>query len=772
MRRSAKVVLWAAVSVLLITIIITSFSHVKWWPLVDDIRWTVTSGTAAFLAWLGLLDGDEDERQYRQWFFLGTLFYFIGQVFWDILPYFGLRGFPNISDAFYLMLGPCCLMGLFTILKLHVDHTKRIATFLDVSVISIAVIGLVLVLYLSQNPSKHWLQTSVLVLYPIGLLSAAGLAILINPFLKLKPNSAILILSAGLLIEGVIWMQWNSHSLNGKPASGSFLNVMFSVADLFIGYGAMRWSCVITDQPRLALLYKRIQRSIPLLAMVVGIVILVILFFGEVEPIGKGVAVVSALCMIVLAMTRQSLLLSDSEKLIQSELKVIEVNERYEYLANHDVLTDLPNRRLFQDRLTHAVSMAKTHQYELALLFVDVDRFKLVNDSLGHADGDLLLVKIVERVNSRLREQDTFARWGGDEFIVLLENIDSRTQAAVIAQSIIELFDEPFELSSKRKVSIGISAGISLFPLDAIDSSSLVRFADLAMYRAKDRGRNNHQFYTTELTVEAESRFILEGKIRNALKNADYELYYQPIMERKEGSETQKLIAAEALIRWKKSEQEIVMPSDFIACAEETGLINPLGKWVLEQACQQLASWDVQGYKQINLSVNISPVQLHDEHFVENVRNAMEMSGISENRLTLEITEGAIMRQEEDAVVILLALKALGVRISIDDFGVGHSSLAKLRHLPLDELKIDRVFVKDIPANKADMQIASAIIAMAKGLQLDVVAEGIETEAQLMFFAKQSCERYQGYLFSRPVSSEDFFSLLTSDAHLNDYQTV
>lgn len=760
MRYSAKVALWFAASVVLIATITTYYVPEQWWLLIDNIRWTVTSGMSAFLVWLGFLDGDENERKYRRWFFFGTFLYFIGQVFWDIQQYLNWTGFPEISDIFYLMLGPCCLIGLLTTLKIQVEKTRRTAVLLDIATITVSVIGLVLVVYLSQNISSNWLQTSVLVLYPIGLLSAASLTILISPFLKLKPSKAILILSFGLLMEGVIWMQWNSRLLYGRPESGSILNIMFSVADFFVGYGAMSWSSATTNDSHLISFYKHIQRSIPLIAMALGVVILVILFFGETEPVSRGVALAAALSMIVLAMTRQSLLLVDSERLIESDAKIIEVNERYEYLANHDVLTDLPNRRLFQDRLMHAISMAEQHQYELALLFIDMDRFKSVNDSLGHADGDLLLEQLSGRIKSELREQDTFARWGGDEFVILIEKIESRTQAAMVAQNILTLLEEPFALVNHSEVCIGASIGISLFPLDAKDHAKLVRCADLAMYQAKERGRNNHQFYTSELTFQAKNRFDLEAQIRNALKLAQYELYYQPIMRYQEETGESKLLGAEALIRWKRSEQEVTMPNDFIPCAEDTGLIIPIGKWVLEQACQQLAMWDAEGYGKINLSINISPVQFHDKSFIANVRNALQQSGIAANRLTLEVTEGAIMKQEENAIDILQALKSLGVRVSIDDFGIGHSSLAKLKLLPLDELKVDRAFVRDIPDSKDDMQIASMIVSMAKGLRLDVVAEGIETEEQLEFFAKQGCERYQGYLFSRPVPAADFAALL------------
>jgi len=761
MRFSAKAALWIASGVLLITAIAAPLSPDLWKASLDNIRWTVVCGAMAYLAWLGFYDGNADERRYRRWFFLGTLLYFIGQLLWDVLSYSsGWGTLAYVSDFFYLMLGPCCLVGLLVALKMHVEKVKKTAVLLDVATITISVIGLVLVFYLSHTNSDHWLQMSVLVLYPVTLLSAASLAILINPILKLKPTTANYLFAIGLLMLGVNWMQWNVNLLNGVLEPGTILNASFSVADLCIGVGAMGWHYSATSHSSLILFYKRIQRGIPLVAMFFGVMTLITLFLVAVDPAEKIVALVTALCMITLAMTRQSLLLRDSELLVESNAKVVAFSEQYEQLVNYDELTGLPNRRLFQDRLVHAINMAERHQYELALLFINMDRFKSINNSLGHAEGDLLLAQLANRIQSKLRAQDTFARWGGDEFVILIERLDSRTQAAKVAKNILKLLEEPFDLPKKGSVSIGASIGISLFPFDAHDHARLVRCADLATYRAKKKGRNNHQFYTSELTLQAKSRFNLDAKMRKALKLGQYELYYQPIMEYEEETGETTLIGAEALIRWNISEQEVISPNDFIFYAEDSGLILPIGKWVFEQGCRQLAMWDAQGLEQLNLSINISPVQLHDPNFIEYVRRAMKDYGIAGARLTLEITEGAVMKQEDKATDILLELKSLGVRVSIDDFGIGHSSLAKLRYLPLDELKVDRAFVKDIPDNKDDMEIASMIVGMAKGLRLAVVAEGIETQEQLAFFAKKGCERYQGYLFSRPQSAENFSKLL------------
>jgi len=755
MSRSVKTILWTTLAIMLVIMIVSQYISPQWIPLLDNLHWTLSSGASACFAWIGFQNGSLEEKRPRRWFFLGTLSYFFGQLLWDVQQYIHWNAFPAPADIFYLLLGPFCLIGLLRVINTKLEGAKKTAAWIDLATISISVIGLVLALYLSNDTDRYLPQMLAVISYPIGLLSAASVALLINLFLRLKPCWPNYIFFLAFMIEGSIWMQWNLGVLDTQIEQGQLLKNMFSVADILIGLGAMGWRAELSESVRQAAVSRFILRMIPVASMLISVLTIIIIFFDTVVPVAKFVALISALLIIVLAMLRQSLLLVDSERLLEADRLINEANLRYEYLANHDVLTGLPNRRLFQDRLTHAISMASRHHYELALLFIDIDRFKDVNDSLGHIQGDLLLVELVNRLKSRLREQDTFARLGGDEFVVLMENIESKNQAALIAQTIIELLEAPFTLKNDHQVVVGASIGISLFPYDAENDVQLIRNADSAMYRAKENGRNNHQFYTAELTRIAHARFTLDTQLRQAIENKQFTLFYQPIVEYDKDTKLTKAVAVEALLRWYRNGNELVMPNDFIPFAEDTGLIVPIGKWVLQQACRQLVAWDAQGLINLKLAVNISPKQFHDVNFLGSVKAALGESGLGPHRLTLEITEGVIMEQEDRAVEILLALKALGLRIAIDDFGTGHSSLSKLRFLPLDELKIDRVFVQNIPDNNDDMHIASTILAMAKGLRLHVVAEGIETEEQLAFFAHSHCGQYQGYKFSRPLAAAD-----------------
>lgn len=755
MSRSVKTILWTSLAIMLAIMIASQYVPPQWLPFLDNLHWTLSSGASACFAWIGFRNGSPEEKQPRRWFLLGIASYFVGQLLWDVQQYFHWNAFPAPADIFYLLLGPCCLIGLLQVLNAKLEGAKKVAAWIDLSTISISVIGLVLALYLSNDTDRRLPQMLAVISYPIGLLSAASVALLINLFLRLKPCWPNYLFFLAFMIEGSIWMQWNLDVLDTQIEQGQLLKNMFSVADILIGLSAMGWRAEVSDSLRQIAISRFIQRLIPVASMFISVLTIIVIFFDTVVPVAKFVALISALLIIVLAMMRQSLLLVDSERLLEADRLINEANLRYEYLANHDVLTGLPNRRLFQDRLTHAIAMANRHHYELALLFIDIDRFKDVNDSLGHIQGDMLLVELVSRLKGRLREQDTFARLGGDEFVVLMENIESKNQAAVIAQTIIELLEAPFTLKNNQQVVVGASIGISLFPYDAENDVQLIRNADSAMYRAKESGRNNHQFYTAELTKIAHARFTLDAQLRQGIEAKQFVLFYQPIVEYDKDTKLAKVVGVEALIRWYRNGNELVMPNDFIPFAEDTGLIVPIGKWVLHQACKQLVAWDALGLSDLKLAVNISPRQFHDANFINSIESVLNESGLNPNRLTLEITEGAIMEQEDMAVEILLALKALGLRIAIDDFGTGHSSLSKLRFLPLDELKIDRAFVRNIPENNDDMHIASTILTMAKGLRLHVVAEGIETEEQLAFFAHSDCEQYQGYKFSRPIPAAD-----------------
>ncbi len=435
---------------------------------------------------------------------------------------------------------------------------------------------------------------------------------------------------------------------------------------------------------------------------------------------------------------------------------------RFEHLAHHDPLTNLPNRLLLQTSLRHALDTAERYKRHIGVLYIDLDRFKNINDSLGHPAGDELLAALARRMLDRLREDDTLCRLGGDEFLLILENLQRPEDAASVAQNLIGLLGQPFRLSSGHEVYVGASIGISLYPEDGASCTELIQHADVALYQAKESGRNTYSFYTPALTLAANERLGLEARLRRALAQDEFVLHYQPQVDSRTGG----LIGCEALVRWNDPEQGLISPARFIPLAEETGLIVPLGEWVLRQACTQARAWLDAGLPPLDMAVNLSARQLRQTDLAERVAAVLQQTGLPADQLKLEITESMIMGHGEEAVVMLQALKALGLRLSIDDFGTGYSSLAYLKRFPIDELKIDQGFVRDITQDGNDMEIAAAIIGMAHSLHLKVLAEGVETEVQRGFLQQQGCQAFQGYLFSRPMPAEEFTRLLGDSGSL------
>ena len=443
--------------------------------------------------------------------------------------------------------------------------------------------------------------------------------------------------------------------------------------------------------------------------------------------------------------------MTDISQLKQSE-------ERLEHLAHYDPLTNLPNRLLVQSRLEHALKLAERSRQRVAVLFIDLDRFKNINDSLGHPVGDELLRAIAKRLSGRLREGDTLGRLGGDEFLLILENVRQPEDAAEIAHTLIGLLEAPFRLPNGHDVYVSASIGISLFPSDARTVTELVQHADAAMYQAKDHGRSTYRFYTSTLTSVVNARLDLESRMRRALAQGEFVVYYQPQVDIVTGAVT----GCEALVRWNDPVKGLVSPAEFIPLAEDTGLIVPLGEWVLRTACAQASSWSQAGQPPLTVSVNLSGRQLQQPRFVQQVADILGRTGLPASQLKLELTESTIMGRGEEAVAQLTDLRALGLSLAIDDFGTGYSSLAYLKRFPIDELKIDQGFVRDIPLDINDMEIAATIIAMARNLKLKVVAEGVETPEQLAFLTQQGCHAFQGYLYSRPVPAAEFDRLLSA----------
>lgn len=429
------------------------------------------------------------------------------------------------------------------------------------------------------------------------------------------------------------------------------------------------------------------------------------------------------------------------------------------YMAHHDALTGLPNRRLMQDRLNQAIMSARRKQRHVAVLFLDLDRFKVVNDTLGHDTGDFILKDVARRLVSCVREGDTVSREGGDEFVMILPDLERPEHARVVADKIIKDLTRPVEIGG-HEIHITPSIGISHYPNDATDVHQLLKHADNAMYQAKDAGRNTVRFFTNDLNFLLSKRLEIEGRLRKAIENEEFFLRYQPQVDIPSG----KICGMEALIRWNDPQKGEIFPKDFIFVAEELGLIVPIGEWVFRTACQQLKRWEEDGLPQVTISINISPRQFMSRKLVSTILQIVRETGANPRLIELEITETMIMRNVEQSIETLSRLRSVGMLVAVDDFGVGYSSLSQLKRLPASSMKIDRSFIMNVPEDASSGSITEAIIAMSKRLKLRCIAEGVETRQQLDFLRANHCEAFQGYLFSRPVTALEATAMLKAQA--------
>ncbi|KVW96941.1 EAL domain-containing protein [Thiobacillus denitrificans] len=427
------------------------------------------------------------------------------------------------------------------------------------------------------------------------------------------------------------------------------------------------------------------------------------------------------------------------------------------HLAQHDFLTSLPNRLLLTERFLHAIGMAQRNRKQVGLMFLDLDNFKHINDSLGHAIGDQLLQSVANRLVACVRTTDTVCRQGGDEFVILLAEIGQPQDAANIAETLRAALDIP-HLIDGHELHVTLSIGISIFPDDGIDVESLMQNADTAMYHAKASGRNNYQFFRAEMNARAVRRLFVETSLRRALRQGEFLLHYQPKIDLASGAMT----GAEALIRWQDPDLGLVYPAQFVPIAEENGLIVPVGRWVLREACRQVQAWLDSGLHAVPVSVNISAMEFRHENFLEGLALILKETGLAPRYLQLELTESILMHSVEASASVLEALKAMGVQLAIDDFGTGYSSLSYLKRFPIDTLKIDQSFVRDIVTNADDASIVAAVIGMGRNLKQRVIAEGVETQEQLALLQARHCDEGQGFHFSHPVSARDFARLLVT----------
>jgi diguanylate cyclase (GGDEF)-like protein len=430
-------------------------------------------------------------------------------------------------------------------------------------------------------------------------------------------------------------------------------------------------------------------------------------------------------------------------------------NRKLRHLASHDALTGLPNRLLLDDRITQTIAQADRQSHEFAVLVIDLDRFKIINDSLGHRAGDELLREVAQRLKSAVRSVDTTARLGGDEFVILLGPPITESEALTVARRVIELMEPSMRLLG-IDIHISPSIGMAFYPRDGRTVDTLLAHADAAMYTAKERGRNNVQCYAEGMSAGTQERVRLESELHEALHAGQFELHYQPKVD----TTTGRVNSAEALIRWRHPQRGLLQPADFIGIADDCGLLDDIGQWVLHEACRQAKAWQEAGLPRMRVAVNLAPSQFRLTNLVDQIRRALDAAALDPQLLEVELTESAVMSDAEESILILEAISSMGVLVSVDDFGTGYSSMSYLRRFPIDKLKIDRCFVEEMTRRSEDASIVRAIISLAHSLHLKVIAEGVETSEQLALLADLGCDQYQGFFFSPALSAEKFVALV------------
>jgi len=843
----------------------------------ENMHWTFSIFAAALLSAIGYRRNRSSfSSKTALWFFIGFTGYAVGMLIWDIQALLSYSGFPAPSDFFFLWLGPSISIALFYEFNLHTEKLRKPTFLLDLSSLSIAALTLILVSYLPRGEGTDILSMSVMVSYPITLIIPVIMLTLMILRMRLHTNTSLNLFLISIAITAADWMYWNSMVLDGFVLSGSWTNVLFSIAILSAGVVVSDWHLTISENIQYDRFCEASLRVLPIITVVLSsLAVIIVGSDPTLSSLTKQLVYFGAGIVILIAIIRQSHLLHDKESIqretlerltlatshngigiwdlkVQSgeliwddsmfelyhirredfsgavdawekslhpedkerseeelhlailgkkpfdtEFRVVWPNGEIHYikavaktffddngkalrilgtnidttekreafvkikeLAFYDPLTKLPNRRLLLDRLKHALASSERNQKIGALLFLDIDHFKTINDTLGHDTGDLLLKEVAQRLSSCIRKSDSVARFGGDEFVILLEGIsqdidDTASQTLSIAENILSSIKEPYQLETYEYKST-ISIGITLFNAHDTSIEELLKQADIAMYQSKAQGRNKICFFDIDMQNIITARVKREFELRKALEKKEFQLYYQVQVD-KEG----KQFGAEALIRWLHPEHGMVPPLDFIPLAEETGLILPIGEWVIEHACAQLKRWEQNKHMcHLTLSVNISVKQFRQIDFVDKVKATIVRHNINPALLKLELVETLLLENVDEVIDSMHALKDIGIKFELDDFGTGYSSLQYLKKLPLHQLKIDQSFVRDITTDINDRTIILTIITMAHSMGLEVIAEGVETHEQQQFLMDNGCTKFQGYLFSKPISSEDFEELI------------
>ena len=729
------------------------------WTL-DSLHWTGAFCAAAWMAWRAARAANGQLRRVRGRFALGLGCLAAGQLAWDLLSWVGWNPFPGIPNLLYLLLSPCFALGFAATVGEQMPGSQWKSAVLDVAGFGLAVLAFTLALFLPHAVRRSALEFAVLTAYPVLLLSAAAAGIVVQLHLRLRPTAATFAVLVGLVGYGALWMAWSLAFLDATLHPGTGMTLMFSLLALLLGWGVANWRPVGNLSPRYDRLCEALLRQIPLAMVAVTSAAAGFIALGDRLPMQarpplRVLFVLALLCAVV----RQTQQLRDRDRLLAAERAVAEGRAQLQHLAHHDPLTGLPNRTLLRDRVTQALATATRRGAKVALMFIDLDRFKEVNDTLGHATGDALLCHVAAQFTLMLREEDTVCRQGGDEFAIVLTDVDSSAAVTGAVERVMTLSNRRAAIDG-HELPLSMSVGIAMFPKDGEDFESLMQCADTAMYRAKAAGRNAFRFYDAQMNVEASERSRLRWLLAHAIERDELHLHFQPYFHLRSGE----LAGAEVLLRWTSAELGPVGPNQFIPVAEDGGQILEIGAWVLRQACAQVATWQRQGLALPAVAVNLSILQFRHGDLVQQVADALRDSGLPARQLELEITESVLMHETDKVFATADNLKALGVRLAIDDFGTGYSSLAYLKRLSVDKLKIDQSFVRDALASPSTTAIVRAIVDMARAMELEVVAEGIETAAERDFLAAAHCAMGQGYLFARPMPADQFEAFLAARA--------
>jgi diguanylate cyclase len=757
----SRQVIVVALSVSLVCLLATINATPETALWLDNIHWFSTITACLTLATLGYLRANPAHRPCKRWFVIGALSYFTGGLLWIFEVLTDQTTFPAQSDLFYPLMGPCLIIGFVVALRSQLSRAKTLAFTVDALSFSVAVIGYILISYLPKATAVSPLELTVLTAYPASMLSAALVSLLLIPYLRPTCMKPWLMLSAGLSLLGICWMQWNLNALNRTPQTSLWINYGFSAADLLIATGLYGWQVRITKSAVYHRQCRRLRSWIPVIAFTFSISTLMLIWWQSgPHPYAYHIAIGSVTVILIFAIIRQSILLQESERLLRAEKRLAEKELEYQQLSRHDPLTHLPNRLAMLNLLEHAIIGAASESGMVALLMIDLKHFQSINDSFGHKTGDLFLIETAQRLQYIAHDCGELGRVHGDKFALIITRRKTDAELVHLAHNLCKIVHKPITIENHELI-LDACIGISLYPRDANNSEQLARNANTALAHAKRSSQHLFLFYSKEQTKLAQNRFKLDVQLRKAIRRQEFFLQFQPIFCLDKNTQP-RIAKIEALIRWRTHKGDIISPGEFIPYAEQSGLILPLGEWIIAEAFRQMAALSSKSSQPVGLSINISPRQFRDHSLPLRIAQHLKQYAIPPACITLEITESAVFEHEEQALEILKQLKALGVRISLDDFGVGNSSLFKLKQLPIDELKIDRAFMVDVPESSADSEIVSTIIKTAGILGISVVVEGVETQAQLDFLRQVGCDCIQGFLLGRPMSIEDIQGLLAT----------